>query len=254
MKILTKQWMRYYRQTILAGQTEAVEGLKFKASSALYYKLYKERLNEFIETEKNNSIYKNRIFDENYIKRVFKARVKNNSDLMKSLPENVISHIDNFDLLGLKYCSQKEMIFLQSFYEKSIRITEEQTIQARKITETSAKFLTQDIDFDMFTEEVISCIKKDKNNLILEFNNYSLTAENAYILEKEQEKINEFDINNPYCGMTVLHTIELYHNENNNSFDLHLLLDNINNLDISSFWYFTINCKNIRIKINHTCI
>ena len=248
MKIITKERMKYFRQVVLAGQTTSIEGLIHSATPTLYNKLFNEKLNEFIKSERNNPIYANNNFDENYIKKVFKARIKNNSDLMKNLPENTIRHIDNFNLLGLKCCSQKELIFLDAFYEKGLKIIEELTEKVRNTTEKAAKYLTQDINFDLLTEEVICGINEEKNNLILEFKGYKLIAENAFIIAKEQDCINEYDLSNPYCGMTVLHALELYHNKTDKSFELHLLLDNINSLDISYFWYLTVKCKDIKLK------
>ena len=143
----------------------------------------------------------------------------------------------------------KEIPLLQAFYQDGLKEVEELANKARKITDDSAKNLPQQIDFDLFTEEIVYKIKTEKDDLIIEFDGYIIRAKNITILEKEQECVEEFIIDDPYCGMTVLHAIELYYNEDENDFELHLLLDNIDNLDISTFWYLTVKCNNIYVEI-----
>ena len=255
MKILTKEWMKYNRQVILAGQVKKLEGIKTSIMFDLYNKLYKGKQDEFIELERTNPAYDEndagikRDFDEEYAKRLFEARTKNNEELIRTLPENVLSHIQNVKLLGLKYCLPKEIPLLQAFYQDGLKEVEELANKARKITDDSAKNLPQQIDFDLFTEEIVYKIKTEKDDLIIEFEGYLIRAKNITILEKEQECVEEFIIDDPYCGMTVLHAIELYYNEDENDFELHLLLDNIDNLDISTFWYLTVKCNNIYVEI-----
>lgn len=255
MKILTKQWMQYNRQVILAGQTKEIKSFNDTKIFDLYNKLYKEKQDEFIALEKSNPVYDEnetgikRPFDENYAKRLFDARIKYNEELIKTMPENILSHIKNYKLLSLKYCSPKEMLFLQSFYEKGIKEVEELADKARQITEESAKNLPQQVDFDLFTEEIVYSIKTEKNDLIIEFDGYLIRAKSISFLEREHKSIPKFVFDDPYCGMTVLHAVELYYNENNNDFELHLLLDNINNLDMPTFWYLTIKCDDIHVEI-----
>ena len=255
MKILTKEWMKYNRQVILAGQVKKVEGIKTPLAFDVYNKLYKEKQDEFIELEKANPVYDEnetgvkRDFDEEYAKKLFEARTKNNEELIRTMPKYVLSHMQNVKLLGLKYCLPQEAPFLQSFYEQGIKEIEELSDKARKITDDSAKNLPQQIDFDLFTEEIVYAIKTDKNDLIIEFDGYLIRAKNITILEKEQEDAENFTFDNPYCGMTVLHAIELYYNEDDNDFELHLLLDNIDKFDISNFWYMTVKCKDIYVEI-----
>ena len=239
MKILTKQWMQYDRQVILAGQTKAIDGLKDKATDELYNKVYNQKLEEFIQLEKTNPVYEEtesgvkNIFDENYAKRIFEARTQYNEALIKALPENTLKHIVNYKLLGLKHCSQKELLFLQTFYEKGLSEIEETAQKARNI------------DFDFFTEEIVYGIKTENGNLLIKFDGCYLVVKNFSIIEKEQDGVCDFNIDDPYCGMTVLHAIELYYDENTYTFEFHLLLDNIDNLDIPAFWYLTVKCDDI---------
>ena len=255
MKILTKEWMKYNRQVILAGQVKKVEGIKTPLAFDIYNKLYKEKQDEFIELEKANPVYDEnetgvkRDFDEEYAKRLFKARMENNEKLIREMPKGVLNHIQNIKLLGLKYCLPQEAPFLQSFYKDGLKEVERLADKARKTTDDSARNLPQQIDFDLFTEEIVYEIKTEKDDLIIEFDGYLIRAKIITILEKEQEGAEKFIIDDPYCGMTVLHAVELYYNKNYNDFELHLLLDNIDNLDISNFWYMTVKCKDIYVEI-----
>lgn len=255
MKILTKEWIKYNRQVILVGQVKKIEGINAPISFDVYNKLYKEKQDEFIELEKTNPVYdKNetgfkRDFDEEYAKRLFEARTENNEELIRAMPKDVLNHIQNVKLLGLKYCLPKEAPFLQAFYKDGLKKVEKLADKVRKITDDSARNLPQQIDFDLFTEEIVYAIKTDKDNLIIEFDGYLIRAKNIMILEKEQEGAEKFIIDDPYCGMTVLHAIELYYNEVDNDFELHLLLDNIDNLDVPNYWYMTVKCKDIYVEI-----
>ena len=251
MKILTKEWMKYNRQVILTGQTKKIKERTTLTQFDLYNKLYKEKQDEFIELERSNPVYDEnetgvkRDFNKEYAKRLFKARIENNEELIREMPETVLSHIQNVKLLALKYCLPNEEPFLQSFYEKGLSEIEETTQKARNITEDSAQYLRQNIDFDFFTEEIVYGIKNENGNLLIKFDGCYLVVKNFSIIEKEQDGVCDFNIDDPYCGMTVLHAIELYYDENTYTFEFHLLLDNIDSLDIPTFWYLTVKCDDI---------
>ena len=137
----------------------------------------------------------------------------------------------------------------QTVSAEQIREIEELARQAREITEKAAENLMQRIEFDLFTEERVYTVGNEKGDLTIEFDKYVLRAKNISVIEWERQ-VGKNSLSKDQCGgITVLHATELYYNGESNDFEMHFLLDTVDESDKPFYWYLTIRCNDIFVEI-----
>lgn len=249
MKFLTKDYMRLLRLVKFIGQLKVISGIYKKATEEQYKNLYKKSWDNFFESEKENASYFGYcFFDKEYAKQAFIKRIEFCGDLLKLLPENTFNLLEDVELIKIQYCSEKDYAVLKSFYKEELRGLETIAASVREKNETAMWYVKNSVDFDFFTEEIVYDIKSEEKTLTVDFEGCRLTASDITVLERERERICKFNLTDPYCEMTVLHATEVYYNEKEKNFELHLLLDNVDKYDIPHYWNLTVKCGDIKVN------
>lgn len=240
MKILTKEWMKKYEQVRVINCIEEID--LQKVSYEEIQKLSKDKFYDGIYT---NRVLAKLAFDSNLAQDLYGARIDRDKTALLELPEEVFSKIKNIELVFLGYACKEDKEMLMEYSNKLYAKLEMQAEESNKITKRAQKHLIEELDFDFLIGELVyDEYVKGKDYFIVVDGN-TICVENYKIVEREDFKINEFDIKTPLSIWTRLDAMELYY-INQNCFELHILFANCDEFEKQTFWCLTLKGTNVK--------
>ncbi len=272
MRYLTKDWVKDFRCVELLSTANVTANGDFEFH-------YKEQKRQFFANEKKSYVFAESVkfshryfkdnvkrdkskskhnfkshdylftipFDEEYFSNLFDSIIEKNKEILLRLPSDVKTQISDIDLISLGLVNECDKHVLDKYAHSETKRLELIAEKANYYTECAQDCLPQTVYLDDFKEEIVFDVVNKNGNLIIDFGKTALVATEVKIIEWESAKIEKWDANNPYCGVTFLKAVELY-SPDEEDFELHLLFESLNGLEQSSLWQITVATKNVFVK------
>ena len=239
MKHLNKQWL------LQSEQAKLICNLQESSNQSLQ-EIYEHQLLQFQQNQ-CFGLSKSQLeeLDYNYIKLIFDNSLSYKKMLVNYLPKDILSQIENVNLVALGFCTKSELEILNKYKNQLLIEVENKVHLANSITENTQKLLSNDIDFDNFNQEIVYKIVYKNKNAFICFDDVFICIENYKITESEGKEVYNFKIDDISSPLTYLSANELSYNKNDNLFNLSLLLTSIDEYEIKTHWYLTISGSDI---------
>ena len=241
MKILTKKWVEKHEQVRLVhcfkefdSQKTTYEEIKRLSKSNFYNDIAKD-------DELNKLCLKTNMGDI-----LYNAKIKRNKNTLLSLPKEVYENIKDINSVILGYANKEDKEFLNYYADKLLSEIEKEAEEARRITEIAEDYLPCGFMLDEIIGELVYEEYLIGKDYFINIGGLIICVEDYLIIEREDFKINKWDIDNPLSLWTALEAVEL-HYISEKCYELHLLLVNGDELENKTYWYFTLRGTNIKI-------
>ena len=248
MRYLTKEWVRDLKRIQIIFKATPL-GNFLENEKIDFEKLYDKQKKLFLKRE-NLHLYnasESDSFDSEYFSALFDSVYEQNKKLIEELPQAVKDKLQNAALIPLGYVLSSDKAIIES-YATSERLRLEDVVKkADYFTECATDCLPYEIDFDDFKESPIDSVVASNDEYCVKFKNAALLASGVDSVQGDDGIVEKWDKDNQYSGITVLKAVELY-TDDEKSFELHLLFENLDGYEKSFLWQKTISCRNVCVR------
>lgn len=182
-------------------------------------------------------------FDERVLKIIFEGLFKRNLIACGGLPKEIINEIADIRVFALGYCSKKVKTLLIPFSEKMMSKTKKAVLLAHKQNNLTEEKLAKVLNINNLEDAILMYIDRQNNDILLHFADITLQLKNGVIIDKEREKIYQWNADIPYSGMTSVVAVEFTGDKGN--LELHFLMRNIDFYERISIWQLTFACDDV---------
>ena len=257
MKYLTKEWLNTellsytYSQIKISKKTE-------KYDEGYYQKLYKKICKLYIAAERGEELYQDpqeelrkieesiaepNITEEERAKRIRYKRdfISLNADRIKR------GTYFKFDekVFALGYTSVEVKKLLKPYCAEQERISRRLRKIAQEETEKAEAHLSEDIGINDCTDTVILGIREKQEGIYIDVDlGGTLFVENGKIIEQELKEVYRWNPHIPNSGLSIILASELHYT--NEKFELHFLIENVNEKNESQVGYLTLRGTDIK--------
>ena len=178
-------------------------------------------------------------FDEKVVEQGFAVEIQQDIDLYKKLPQEILGKIADLRVFALGYTSAEVKKLLKPYCNTQRRISRRLRKIAQQETEKAEAYLSEAIGINDCTDTVILGIREQREGIYLDFDlGDSLFIENGKIIEKELKEVHRWNPNIPNSGLSIILASELHYT--NKKFELHFLVENVNETNESQVGYLTL--------------
>ena len=240
MKILTKEWAEKYEQIRMINwlkeydaQKYSYEDIKEKSRDDHYGKIS-------VDAPLAKAVIKTNAADK-----LYEAKVERDRKALLSLPREIYSQIKDIKTVVLGYACKEDKEFLMSYAQKVLKEVEKQGEEVCRLNEIAEDYLPEEFCVDDFVGELVFEEYSNGKDYFINIGGYEICIEDFEIIEREDFKINEWNMKDPLTCWTANHAVELYY-ISEKCFELHLLLVDGDKYENETYWYFTLRGTNIK--------
>ena len=244
MKILTKNWAEKYEQVRLIRRLK-----QFDAKKISYKEIENKSREDFYNEISSDEELKRVCLDINVFNKLYQAKVEQNRKLLFSLPKDIFNTINDIKTVILGYANKQDKEFLTFYAEKILTGLEKEAEQVKQLNESTEDCLPEEFILDEVVGELVYEEYSRDKDYYINIGGLVVCIENYQILEREDFKINKWDIDNPLSLWTALYAGELHCNKDDN-YELHLLLVDGDKYANKKYWYFTLSGSNVKFVNN----
>ena len=216
--------------------------------------LHKETIKRIKSKSKKvffDNINKNEEFAKLFLKiksksNLYIKKLENRLKILSHLPEQIRNNIKRADWIKYGFICEEDRTFLSMFANKLLQKIEKKADKANELTEKAQCHLKEYTALNDFCFEIIEETVAERENFIICFDRKKICVENYRIVLDDKLNFNKFDYHFPFSPRTVLYATELYYIQDN-FYELHLLLENVDKYQNTDFWYLTLQGTNIKI-------
>lgn len=184
-------------------------------------------------------------FDEKLVEQSFFAEIQKHIELYKKLPWEILGKVADLRVLTLGYVSSEVKKLLKPYSAEQNRISRKVKKIAEQETEKAEDYLSKRIGINDYRDAVILGIREQQEGIYLDVElGSSLFVENGKIIEQELKEVYRWNPHIPNSGLSIILAAELHHT--NKQFELHFLVENVNEKNESQVGYLTIRGNDVK--------
>ena len=183
-------------------------------------------------------------FDQQLCERQFAEEMKQNEELYKNLPKEILNKIADIRVFALGYTTEEVKKLLKPYCAKLQRLCRETKNKAFANTDKAEASLSEKLNLNKYYETFLMDISEKNGDIYLNFDYGDiLLIKKGKIIEGAGHKLYPFDIDAPNSGWSIIIAAELH--RVNEYFELHFMVSNNNEFNQNDLWYLTLRGNNI---------
>ena len=184
-------------------------------------------------------------FDEKVVEQDFAVKIQQDIELYKKLPQEILCKIADLRVFALGYTSVEVKKLLKPYCAEQERISRRLRKIAQEETEKAEAHLSEDIGINDCTDTVILGIREKQEGIYIDVDlGGTLFVENGKIIEQELKEVYRWNPHIPNSGLSIILASELHYT--NEKFELHFLIENVNEKNESQVGYLTLRGTDIK--------